>query len=167
MSETKEPSRLPSDPAKADDNRTLNDANLSDTLTNLTKTQEEVGAGGDSVVRKDSDSVSVTSDSPSEKKGGASVRPSGIKPPSRISRPCAGAQKPGLPVTPPSKSESVFIYFFCCLPCELFLLLMMSVLRRSGRIKVHFKCKYLDQSILVNVVSVIVYLHVVFAYINN
>lgn len=97
MSETTQEPRLP-DSSQAEDNRTLNDRNSTDTLSSIAKT-DEVGAGGDSEMCRDSDSVSVTSDSPSEKKGGA--RPSGIKPPSRISRPCAGAHKPGLPVTPP------------------------------------------------------------------
>lgn len=53
------------------------------------------------------DSASVKSDGKEKV-----VRPSGIKPPapSRIGRPCAGVQKPGLPPTP-VKSESHLFTF--------------------------------------------------------
>lgn len=107
MSEPTEKSRLP-DPAQSEENRTLTATNLTDSLSALVSTNtktEEIGAGSDSVLCRDLDSVSVTSDSPSEKRVGA--KPSGIKPPSKISRLCSGAQKPGLPVSPP-KSEFLF-----------------------------------------------------------
>lgn len=98
MSETTQEPRLPNS-SQANDNRTLNDSNSTDAMLSNNAKTGEVGACGDSALGKDSDSVSVTSDSPSEKKGGA--KSSGIKPPSKISRPCAGAHKPGLPVSPP------------------------------------------------------------------
>lgn len=102
MNKTAEESCLP-DPSKLEDS-TINATMLSDS-SGKTVTLEETGACGDSAFSKDSDSVSVTSDSPSEKRSGA--KQSGIKPPSKISRLCAGAHKPGLPVSPP-KSESHF-----------------------------------------------------------
>lgn len=105
MSEPTGESQHP-DPAKSEENRTLNVSNVSDSLSALVAAStkaEDVGAGGDSVLCRDVDSVSVTSDSPSERRAG--IKPSGLKPPSKISRLCAGAQKPGLPVSPP-KSES-------------------------------------------------------------
>lgn len=115
MSEPTSESHHP-DPAKSEDSRTLNASNVSDSLSALMSAStkaEEIGAGGDSVLCRDIDSVSVTSDSPSERRAG--IKPSGLKPPSKISRLCAGAQKPGLPVSPP-KSE-FFIYSLNFVAC--------------------------------------------------
>lgn len=118
MSENTEDPRLP-DPTRPLDNQTVNDKTLSETLVNNEKT-EDLGGGGEGDMCKDLDSVSVTSDSPSEKRVGASAKSSGIRPPSRISRPCTGAQKPGLPVTPPkSKFFHYYLLIFNVCFCEL------------------------------------------------
>lgn len=100
MSKPAEEPSLPN-PSESSEDRTLVSTNLSDS----SKT-EEIGAGGDSASCRDVDSVSVSSETSSEKRLGI-AKPSGIKPPSKISRPCAGAHKPGLPVTPP-KSKFFF-----------------------------------------------------------
>lgn len=104
MSETVEEPSLPN-PSKSEGNKTLSDMSTSIKTDNI-------GGSGDSVLcNKDLDSVSVKSDTSttSERKVGA--KPSGIKPPSKISRPCAGAHKPALPVSPP-KSESLFYFYY-------------------------------------------------------
>lgn len=82
---------------------------IGETPKDCSPASPESAVTSDNAVISDAVAASESAATPeAEKVSGVSVmKPSGLKPPSKISRPCAGQAKPALPVpvTPPGQSE--------------------------------------------------------------